>query len=218
MLLKQYDYFGERALLNDAPRAATVRSKGTMKLLQISKSHFEEVLGKLDELIDSHRRGREESARRVYLQQQAEGLLDCSASDFTAVSKIASWSCSDLYIVKRADQLLEKDEAVTKAKSASERLTIRLISKAKATDEGLRDRVMQEIKLLSGWSWCREANTLDAHSRLTRTSVEPQPTAPPPTVFASRRLDDAVAVCSIAAIDLLGSIQVVRRHGLQSCV
>ena len=94
MVLKQYDYFGERALLNDAPRAASVKATSPMKLLQISKSHFEEVLGSLEEIIDSHRRKREESARRAYLQRQAEGLLDASAQEFISVAKLAQWRVS----------------------------------------------------------------------------------------------------------------------------
>jgi CRP-like cAMP-binding protein len=40
MKLKQYDYFGERALLNDAPRAATVTAVTSMKLLYISKARL----------------------------------------------------------------------------------------------------------------------------------------------------------------------------------
>ena len=36
-MLKKYDYFGERALLNDAPRAATVTAVTSLKLLYISK-------------------------------------------------------------------------------------------------------------------------------------------------------------------------------------
>ena len=46
MQLDVYDYFGERALLNDAARAATVTSTTKMKLLYISKTLFEEVLAR----------------------------------------------------------------------------------------------------------------------------------------------------------------------------
>ena len=93
MALKQYDYFGERALLNSAPRAASVKAVTPMKLLQISKAHFEEVLGSLETIIDSHRRRREEGARRAYLQRQAEGLLDASPHEFVPVHKVVTWSC-----------------------------------------------------------------------------------------------------------------------------
>ena len=46
MQLDVYDYLGERALLNDAARAATVTSTTKMKLLYISKTLFEEALGR----------------------------------------------------------------------------------------------------------------------------------------------------------------------------
>ena len=149
MVLKQYDYFGERALLNDAPRAASVRASTPMKLLQISKLHFEEVLGSLDEIIDSHRRKREEGARRAYLQRQAEGLLDATSNEFTPVAKLASWNVSDIYVVQREEKLPEDEDAKPGSFTSScQRLVVRLVSKKKATDASLRSRVMSEIKLI----------------------------------------------------------------------
>ena len=41
MKLGQLDYFGERALLNDAPRAATVTALTDLELLCISKTLFD---------------------------------------------------------------------------------------------------------------------------------------------------------------------------------
>ena len=43
MKLGQLDYFGERALLNDAPRAATVTALTDLRLLCISKQLFDAV-------------------------------------------------------------------------------------------------------------------------------------------------------------------------------
>ena len=43
MKLGQLDYFGERALLNDAPRAATVTALTDLELLCISKTLFDAV-------------------------------------------------------------------------------------------------------------------------------------------------------------------------------
>jgi CRP-like cAMP-binding protein len=75
MKLGPLDYFGERALLNDAPRSATVTAATGMTLLSVSKAIFEEVLGPLDRLIDSHRKLREERAQVAYLlQRQALAL------------------------------------------------------------------------------------------------------------------------------------------------
>lgn len=57
--LKKNQYFGERALLNDAPRAANVISVGRTKLLQVGRREFEEVLGSLQEMIETDRLQRE---------------------------------------------------------------------------------------------------------------------------------------------------------------
>lgn len=57
--LKRNQYFGERALLNDAPRAANVISVGRTKLLQVARREFEEVLGSLQDMIESDRQQRE---------------------------------------------------------------------------------------------------------------------------------------------------------------
>jgi CRP-like cAMP-binding protein/serine/threonine protein phosphatase PrpC len=50
--LQQYDYFGERALLSDAPRAASVKAIGKTKCLHINREAFEDVLGPLERIID----------------------------------------------------------------------------------------------------------------------------------------------------------------------
>lgn len=57
--LKKNQYFGERALLNDAPRAANVISVGRTKLLQVGRREFEEVLGSLQDMIETDRQQRE---------------------------------------------------------------------------------------------------------------------------------------------------------------
>lgn len=57
--LKGNQYFGERALLNDAPRAANVISVGRTKLLQVGRREFEEVLGSLQDMIEADRQQRE---------------------------------------------------------------------------------------------------------------------------------------------------------------
>nr|CCA19237.1 cGMPdependent protein kinase putative [Albugo laibachii Nc14] len=62
--LKENQYFGERALLKEAPRAANVISVGRTKLLRIARREFEQILGSLQEMIDSDSRQRE--ARDVF--------------------------------------------------------------------------------------------------------------------------------------------------------
>ncbi len=44
-------YFGEIALLTSKPRQATVRAKGTLKVLAVDRATFTRVMGPLDELM-----------------------------------------------------------------------------------------------------------------------------------------------------------------------
>lgn len=59
MQLKDHDYFGERALLEDRPRAANVIATSELKVLYIGKTAFDHVLGPLAEIIENDRKRRE---------------------------------------------------------------------------------------------------------------------------------------------------------------
>ena len=139
MQLDVYDYFGERALLNDAARAATVTSTTKMKLLYISKTLFEEVLGSLEAIIDQHRRQREEQAKRASVQRQAEGLLEVTEAEFKPVAKVGTSACGDFFLVSRLadgspegqrDSLSEASVA-SGGRESEQRFTIHVVSKKK---------------------------------------------------------------------------------------
>ncbi len=139
MQLDVYDYFGERALLNAAARAATVTSTTKMKLLYISKTLFEEVLGSLEAIIDQHRRQREEQAKRAYVQRQAEGLLEVTEAEFKPVAKVGTSACGDFFLVSRLadgspegqrDSLSEASVA-SGGRESEQRFTIHVVSKKK---------------------------------------------------------------------------------------
>lgn len=66
MRLGPNQYFGERALLGNARRAATVTACGRVECLSISREMFEEVIGPLQHIINADRKWRERSE----LQQQ----------------------------------------------------------------------------------------------------------------------------------------------------
>ena len=87
MTLKQNDYFGERALLQDAPRAANVIAQGPVTCLHIGRVTFEEVLGSLQDIIDEDRQRRELacSAKSSQIYNEAmksmEALADLRLND-----------------------------------------------------------------------------------------------------------------------------------------
>ena len=57
--LGKNNYFGEKALLMNKKRGANVIAANDVKLLSISRSAFEEVLGPLSEIIEKDREKRE---------------------------------------------------------------------------------------------------------------------------------------------------------------
>lgn len=59
MQLKEHDYFGERALLEDRPRAANVIATSNVKVFYIGKTSFEHLLGPLAQIIETDRKQRE---------------------------------------------------------------------------------------------------------------------------------------------------------------
>ena len=84
------DYFGERALLLDAPRAATVTAKSRLSLFYIGRHAFEDVLGPLETIINHDRRLRERSAYVAHLQAEADELLGASIGSFALQHEVIS--------------------------------------------------------------------------------------------------------------------------------
>ena len=123
MQLGEGQYFGERALLTSAPRAANVIAMGRLKCLYISKDAFEEVLGPLQKIINDDRATREKVAMQKQLQQETEGLA--------AVSR------KDLEMVGLAVEVYHGQLVLVKHKQGQE-YTLKAISKAKAVEKSLQ--------------------------------------------------------------------------------
>merc|ERR1719345_455931 len=134
MQLGEGQYFGERALLTSAPRAANVIAMGKLKCLHISKDAFEEVLGPLQNIINDDRAAREKVAMQKQLQQETEGL--------------ASVSRKDLEMVGLAVEIYHGQLVLVKHKQGQE-YTLKAISKSQAVESSLQARVMTEKLLLS---------------------------------------------------------------------
>lgn len=135
MELGQGQYFGERALLNNEPRAANVIacSERPLKLLYISKEAFEEVLGPLQEIIDADRQYRESIALKKQLQQESEGLANVCIGDFLLEGKsVTAEPCQ--YVLARLK---------------GREYTIKSVSKTKVVQMGLQHRIMHEKELAS---------------------------------------------------------------------
>lgn len=72
MELTEYMYFGERSLLYDMPRAANVVCVGPVKVLSIHRRDFEEVIGKIADLVDRDRALRETKSRRNLIRSNSK--------------------------------------------------------------------------------------------------------------------------------------------------
>jgi hypothetical protein len=72
---KEHEYFGERALLSNDPRAANVKANTDVRLLYINKAAFDEVLGSLSDIINKDRIRREALADAVNMSsRKLEGV------------------------------------------------------------------------------------------------------------------------------------------------
>ncbi len=79
------DYFGERALLKDEPRAATCVAKGQVEVLQIDRSAFSALLGPLEEIM---------SKRVESYSQPSASVLDLAAEEKKLASISLACECA----------------------------------------------------------------------------------------------------------------------------
>lgn len=128
-------YFGERALIEKAPRAANVVARGPLKCLCVGRDGFEEVLGPLQSIIDTDRRRREAGAQARLLQREAEGLAHVSRADFTLGALVGSNEAYELVLARHTATGIE--------------YTLRGASKARAEATGMTGRLMAEGALLA---------------------------------------------------------------------
>ena len=128
------EYFGERALLEHEPRAATVVAWGDkpLKLLYISKDAFEEVLGPLQAAMNDYSSWRYRTAASKEFLKNAAGLGKVGVDDFIleGVSIKAEPFTYVLGIL------------------GSRQFTIRAASKKKLVEHGIAERIRQEMALL----------------------------------------------------------------------
>jgi CRP-like cAMP-binding protein len=88
-------YFGERALLSNNPRAASVIAVSALTCLQISREAFENVLGPLASLIEEDQKRRESRGRKVTrkasIQVKGNLIQDIQQSSHFDYSFVDTW-------------------------------------------------------------------------------------------------------------------------------
>mmetsp|Transcript_49196 Transcript_49196/g.81695 ORF Transcript_49196/g.81695 Transcript_49196/m.81695 type:complete len:1065 (-) Transcript_49196:122-3316(-) len=139
MELTDGNYFGERALIEQAPRAANVKAKGRLKCLYISKDAFEEVLGPLQAIIDDDRKWREQVALKKQLLAEAEGLSSATRDDFTLLAIGSQGEFGEMVLAQGREH-------------SSREYTIKALSKrppAQLTVEARKEQLRVEQNLLA---------------------------------------------------------------------
>lgn len=145
--LKEFDYFGERALLMDAPRAANVVAVGTVKVLQVGRTAFEECLGPLQDMIDEDRKKRERTASlnqkkpvrlTTLFQDKGKDLHGMQGVTLLDVQKIAKIEEGDFGSVFLAKHLSRNHVFMMKS-----------VSKKEAVEANQQNAIMNERKTLA---------------------------------------------------------------------
>jgi hypothetical protein len=92
-------YFGERALLSNNPRAASVIAVSSLTCLQISRNTFEDVLGPLQTLIEDDQKRRESRGRKVTrkaaIQHKGASIQDIAQSSHFDFSFLGTWAIDE---------------------------------------------------------------------------------------------------------------------------
>ncbi|KAG0317256.1 hypothetical protein BGZ99_006421 [Dissophora globulifera] len=87
-------YFGELALLNDMPRAATVRAKGRLKCATLGKRAFVRLLGPVVEIIKrnsvNYQTIEQQIQQQQLLQEQQAAAAEAAAASATAATLMAT--------------------------------------------------------------------------------------------------------------------------------
>ena len=136
--LAELTAFGEAALMNNAPRNASVVAKEELTCMTMDRKTFEAVLGPLQEIIDKAARARDEAARSVQQQQQAAGLSGADSSCFRLKRRLCTQSNGAVVYLA----------ALERAGVAEKEYTMRLEGIATLASQGAQEEVLAEVALL----------------------------------------------------------------------
>ena len=83
--------FGEAALINNAPRnASIVAASASLECMMLDRDNFEAVIGPLQALIDEQAAARDRAARQVQAAQEQAGLSAARRADFALTRQVGT--------------------------------------------------------------------------------------------------------------------------------
>jgi CRP-like cAMP-binding protein/serine/threonine protein phosphatase PrpC len=138
------EYFGERSLLHDQPRAASVIATidGTV-CFEISRKAFEEVLGSLDAIINDDRKKREAKGleraqnykRTLYNQQTFSNLKLSGIENLLPIGQVAEVGDVKVFLCQH--------------RTNNSRMTMKVIGKSQVLATGTEDNLLREKELFA---------------------------------------------------------------------
>jgi CRP-like cAMP-binding protein/serine/threonine protein phosphatase PrpC len=138
------EYFGERSLLHDQPRAASViATVDDTTVFEISRKAFEEVLGSLDAIINDHRKKREAKGleraqnykRTLYNQQTFSNLRLSGIENLLPIGRVADVGDVQMFLCQH--------------RVNNSRMTMKVIGKSQVLKTGTEDNLLREKELLA---------------------------------------------------------------------
>ena len=134
MQLEEHSYFGERALLDNAPRAASVRAITPLQCMCVERATFEKLLGPLQAIIDADRQRREREAAQQQMQLEAAGLTGATHASFRVEAPVVRLDSGGLLAVQHL--------------GTSRTYTMRAEAKVKLLDLEQTERVARELAIM----------------------------------------------------------------------
>jgi len=141
---KPGDYFGERALLKDEPRAATCVARGQVDVLQIDRSAFSALLGPLEEIMGK---------RVESYSQPSASTMDFAAEEkkLAAVSLASAGSAprkEDLKVIGTLGKGSFGFVQLVKDPKTGKTYALKALSKTQIVQTGQQGHVMQEKRAM----------------------------------------------------------------------
>jgi CRP-like cAMP-binding protein len=146
--LSEFDAFGEAALLNNAPRnASIVAASQSLECLALDRATFEEVLGPLQAILDKQAAARDAAAREVQEQQLQAGLSTARRADFVLQRQLGAVPSTGalLFLASHGGA---HDGAIGSPKAEAMQYTLRVESLASVAKAGSHEEVLAEVALL----------------------------------------------------------------------
>ncbi len=133
-ICRRGDFFGELALLNDEPRAATVTCRGPVECLQLNRLAFNSLLGPLREILS---RADWESRSPEVVQKKSEGAREekIKKEDLVAVGTLGRGSFGLVQLMKHS--------------KSGKTYALKQICKSQVVELGQQEHVMSEKNVMA---------------------------------------------------------------------